>query len=290
MFGVLNIHKPAGCTSRDVVNRVQRLVRPVKVGHAGTLDPLATGVLMVCLGPATRLLEYAHRFPKSYRGSFLLGLHSASDDLESEVIELADAAIPTRDAVDAALPKFVGEIMQRPPIYSAVKVEGRRAYKLARSGKPVELAEKPVNIHSLNVVEYQYPQLVLDIRCGSGTYIRSLGRDLAAELGTAAVMSALVRTSIGPFQLKDALPLDEVTVESLANRLQSPLGLLDGMPTVTVTDAEVATICRGLAISREATVGELAAVDAAGELVAILVSAGDGSLRPQRVFLPERCN
>ena len=290
MFGVLNIHKPAGCTSRDVVNRVQRLVRPVKVGHAGTLDPLATGVLLVCLGPATRLLEYAHRFPKSYRGSFLLGLHSASDDLESEVIELAVAAIPTRDAVDAALPTFVGEIMQRPPAYSAVKVEGRRAYKLARSGKPVELAEKPVNIHLLNVVDYQYPQLVLDIRCGSGTYIRSLGRDLAAELGTAAVMSALVRTSIGPFQLKDALPLDEVTVESLANRLQSPLGLLDGMPTVTVTDAEVATICRGIAISRVATVGELAAIDAAGELVAILVSAGEGLLRPQRVFLPERCN
>ncbi|MEX2168507.1 MAG: tRNA pseudouridine(55) synthase TruB [Pirellulales bacterium] len=290
MFGVLNIHKPARCTSRDVVNRVQRLVRPVKVGHAGTLDPLATGVLLVCVGPATRLLEYAHRFPKSYRGSFLLGRHSASDDLESEVIELADAAIPTRDAVDAAVPKFVGEIMQRPPAFSAVKVEGRRAYKLARSGKPVELAEKPVTIHSLNVVEYQYPQLMLDIRCGSGTYIRSLGRDFAAELGTAAVMSALVRTSIGPFHLKDALPLDEVTVESLANRLQSPLGLLDGMPTVTVTDAEVATICRGIAIPGGATVGEVAAVDVSGALVAILVSAGEGLLRPQRVFLPERCN
>ena len=290
MFGVLNIHKPAGCTSRDVVNRVQRLVRPVKVGHAGTLDPLATGVLLVCLGPATRLLEYAHRFPKSYRGSFWLGRHSASDDLESEVIELADPAIPTADAVDATLLKFVGEIMQRPPAYSAVKVEGRRAYKLARSGKPVELAEKPVTIHSLNVVEYQYPQLVLDIRCGSGTYIRSLGRDIAAELGTAAVMSALVRISIGPFRLCDALPLEEITAESLANRLQTPLVLLDGMPSVTVNDAEVATLCRGLSIPGEATACEVAAVDAAGELVAILVSAGEGLLRPLRVFLSERCN
>ena len=290
MFGVLNIHKPAGCTSRDVVDRVQGLVQPMKVGHAGTLDPLATGVLLVCLGPATRLLEYAHRFPKSYRGTFLLGRYSETDDLEGEVFELTNAPIPARDAFDAALPKFTGQIMQRPPAYSAVKIEGRRAYKLARRGKPVELAEKPVTIHSLRLVEYRYPELVLDVSCGSGTYIRSLGRDLAKELGTTAVMSALVRTSIGPFQLDDALPLDEISAESLARHLQSPLMLLSGMPIVAVTNAEVTAICHGLAISRTVAEGEVAAVDAAGDLVAILISTGGDSLRPKRVFLSELCN
>lgn len=290
MFGVLNIHKPAGCTSRDVVNRVQRLVRPVKAGHAGTLDPLATGVMLVCLGPATRLLEYAHRFSKSYRGTFQLGRQSVSDDLEGEVVEIRDAPIPTRGAVEAALPTFTGRIMQRPPIYSAVKVDGKRAYQLARRGRAVELSEKPVTVHSLKVVEYCYPELTLDIECGSGTYVRSLGRDLAVSLGTAAVMSALVRTSIGPFTLDDALPLDEINAESLPNWLHSPLSLLDTMPTRRVDDAEVTAICHGLAISGNSPVGEVAAIDATGNLVAILIASGDGQLRPQRVFLPERCN
>lgn len=290
MFGVLNIYKPAGCTSRDVVDGVQRLVRPVKVGHAGTLDPLAAGVLLVCLGPATRLLEYAHRFPKSYRGTFLLGRSSETDDLEGDVVEIAHAPIPRQERVDAALAKFTGQIMQRPPAYSAVKIEGRRAYKLARRGKPVDLTAKPVTIHSLRVVEYHYPELVLEIICGSGTYVRSLGRDLAKELGTAAVMSALVRTSIGPFPLDDALPLDEITADSIGRHLQSPLMLLSGVLVATVSDAEVAAICHGLAISRTAAEGEVAAVDAAGDLVAILIATGGDALRPKRVFLSELCN
>lgn len=290
MVGLLNIHKPTGCTSRDVVNRVQKLVRPVKVGHAGTLDPLASGVLIVCLGPATRLIEYAHRLPKSYRAGFLLGRQSDTDDLEGEVVELPNAPVPSREAVEAAIGKFKGQIMQRPPAYSAVKVKGRRAYQLARRGKEIELAKKPVSIHSIGVVLYDYPELLLDIECSSGTYIRSLGRDLAEELGTAALMSALKRTAIGPFLLQDAWTMDEIDADSLPSHILSPLTLLSGMPTVTTTEDNIATLCRGMTLSAEVAAGEVAAVDELGNLVAITIADGHGTLRPKRVFLPERCN
>lgn len=160
-------------------------MRPVKVGHAGTLDPLATGVLVVCLGPATRLIQYVQQLPKRYTGTFLLGRRSASDDIEEEIVELQNVAVPTIDEVLAVLPRFTGTIQQRPPIYSAIKVKGQRAYDLARAGQDLQLDARPVVIHDLRVVRYEYPELVLDIGCGSGTYIRSLGRDIAESLATA---------------------------------------------------------------------------------------------------------
>src|SRR5690606_32379886 len=147
MFGVLNINKPPEWTSRDVVNRVQRLVRPAKAGHAGTLDPLATGVLVVAIGSATRLISYVQRLPKHYRGTFLLGRTSPSDDTELEATLLADAPIPTREEIEKQLGAFVGEIQQRPPIYSAIKVQGRKAYDRARGGEAMELAARPVTVH-----------------------------------------------------------------------------------------------------------------------------------------------
>ena len=201
MFGLLNVHKPAGITSRDVVNRIQRVVRPVKVGHAGTLDPLATGVLVICLGSATRLIEYVQRMPKHYRGTFLLGRKSDTEDIEGEIEVLDAAPQPSIDEIHAALPQFVGTIRQRPPAYSALKVGGKRAYQLARAGQEVQLAARPIEVYSLSLQHYEYPEIVLDIQCGSGTYVRSLGRDLADGLGTGAVMSALERTAIGDFDL-----------------------------------------------------------------------------------------
>src|SRR5437868_5550844 len=139
MFALLNVNKPAGITSRDVVNRLQRLVRPAKVGHAGTLDPLATGVLVVCLGQATRLIEYVQQMPKTYHGTFLLGRESDTEDIEGDVKELPNAPRPSRAEIDAALPQFVGRIEQRPPAYSALKVGGERAYDKARRGEAVVL-------------------------------------------------------------------------------------------------------------------------------------------------------
>ncbi len=186
------------------VDMVERLVRPAKVGHAGTLDPLATGVLVVCVGSATRLIEYVQRMPKSYVGTFLLGRQSTTEDIEGEVVELADPPVPVLEDILCAAKKLEGNILQRPPAFSALKINGRRAYKMARKGEEVKLQARPVSIHRIAVRSYEYPRLVLEVDCGSGTYIRSLGRDLAESLGTAAVMSGLVRTAIGKFDLEEA--------------------------------------------------------------------------------------
>jgi tRNA pseudouridine55 synthase len=228
--GFLNIDKPLGLTSRAVVDQVQRLLRErglkrremPKVGHAGTLDPLATGVLVVCIGNATRLIDLVHSRSKEYRGTFLLGRHSDTEDVTGQVVDgdLARAASVSRDELETALATFLGRIEQVPPAFSAVKVEGQRAYELARRGDAVTLAAKTVEVHRLMVVRFEPPELTLEIECGSGTYIRSIGRDLGERLGCGAVMSALCRTRIGPFKLSQAISLDQLTNDSLDDRLQ----------------------------------------------------------------------
>jgi len=286
LFGLLNIDKPAGVSSRKIVNDVQRLVYPAKVGHAGTLDPLATGVLVVCFGRATRLVPYVQQQPKEYLATFLLGRESDSDDIEQEVIELADAPVPTRDEIESALPQFVGLIQQRPPAFSAVKVGGRRAYKLARTGKAVELAERPVTIYGIELVEYDYPRLVVEIRCGSGTYVRAVGRDLAAGLGTAAVMSELRRTAIGSFHADDACTTETLTLASLAKNLLPASSAVSQLPTVIVDEVEIERLRTGLRITRpgHGLSGEIAALAADGRLISILTVVGD-QLRPARNFV-----
>src|SRR3972149_1845555 len=154
-FGILSHNKPAGCTSRDVVSQVERLTLPAKCGHAGTLDPLATGVLVVCVGQATRLIQYVQRLRKQYRGTFLLGRRSVTDDVEGAVEELPDAPQPERDAVEAALGAFRGEIEQRPPAHSAIKIGGQRAYDLARRGEQFELAARTVSVYRLEILRYE---------------------------------------------------------------------------------------------------------------------------------------
>jgi len=218
MFGILNVNKPTGWTSRDVVNRVQGLVRPAKAGHAGTLDPLATGVLVVCVGPATRLISYVQQMPKIYEATFLLGRTSPSDDTETAVTELSNAPEPSLTEIQALLPQFIGSVQQRPPAYSALKVKGQRAYKLARQGETVNLEPRTVEIYELQVDDYQYPECKLTLRCGSGTYVRSVGRDLAESLGTGAVMSELTRTAIGDFCVGDAINIEQLDLEQLETR------------------------------------------------------------------------
>jgi tRNA pseudouridine55 synthase len=288
LFGLLNLHKPSGCTSRDVVNRVQKLVRPQKVGHAGTLDPLASGVLIVAIGGATRLIEYVQQQPKSYRATFLLGRHSDTEDVEGNVVELDGSPTPSQSEVDEVLPGFLGDIQQMPPAYSALKVGGQRAYALARCGQEVKLEARPVTIHALRLVAYDYPSLQLEIACSSGTYVRSLGRDLARALGTEAVMSALVRTAIGPFQLADAVAADDLTVESLAKRLLPASAAVQQLPRLELTHGEVTELLFGRPLRRAGvpSASEFAAFDQAGELVAILQSQGD-KLAPSRVFVSQ---
>jgi tRNA pseudouridine55 synthase len=287
MYGILNLNKPAGATSRDVVNHVQRMVKPAKAGHAGTLDPLATGVLVVCVGPATRLIEYVQRMPKRYTGTFLLGRRSETDDVEGTVVELDAPPVPSREQIESALKPLTGVVLQRPPAYSALKVAGQRAYALARRGEDVQLAPREVEIHGLQVVEYAYPRLVLNVACGSGTYVRAVGRDLAESLGTAAVMSALVRTAVGGYTIEDAASPDEITRDSVASRLLPALSALGGMPTITLGDEEHRRISNGLSIEHAAAsvTTEYAALTPDGQLAAILVSHQAGELRPSRVLL-----
>jgi tRNA pseudouridine55 synthase len=247
---VLNLDKPAGITSRQALDVLKRLARPAKTGHAGTLDPLANGVLVACVGSATRLVEYVQRMPKAYRATFLLGRASPTDDIEGDVAELPDPPRPTRGDIQAAAARLVGRIEQRPPAFSALRLAGRRAYDLARRGDSVALAARPVEVYRIAVAEYEYPELVLDVECGSGTYIRALGRDLAKSLDTAAVMSALTRTAIGSFQLADAVAPRRLTAENWRVFLQPALRAVDYLPRVTLSAPEATRIRNGLAIER----------------------------------------
>lgn len=287
MFGLLNVDKPAGMTSRDVVNRVQRLVRPHKVGHAGTLDPLATGVLVVAVGQATRLVEYVQQLPKTYQATFLLGRTSDTEDVEGKVLELESPRVPAIEEIQTALPRFQGTIQQRPPAYSALKVAGQAAYKMARRGESVDLAPRPIEIHEIAILRYEYPELELLVRCGSGTYVRSLGRDLAVELGTGAVMSALRRLAIGPFTVETALRLDDLSLEALEQRLLPAAWAMSHLPRLIVDAAEAQRLSRGQSIiNRQGIRGEeIAALNGEGRLVAILKPAGDTELRPVKCFV-----
>jgi len=285
--GILVLDKPVGVTSRKVVDAVVRLVRPAKAGHAGTLDPLASGVLVVCVGRATRLVEYVQRMPKSYRGAFLLGRTSPTEDVEGEVQELLDPPKPTIGQLRDACRRLTGRIMQRPPGFSALKVAGRRAYELARSGKTVDLKPREVTIHKLTIDRYDYPELELSVVCGSGTYIRSLGRDLAESVGTAAVMSALRRTAIGAFSIDRACPLEQLSQDTLPERLL-PARLAVALPTLQLTAEEATLVSHGVRIRREnvENESEWAALGPDGELAAVLQPTADGELRVVRNVTP----
>lgn len=207
--GFLNLNKPVGCSSRNLVDLVCRELKIKKVGHAGTLDPLASGVLVIAVGQATKYIQYAQQGAKRYLARFRFGCFSETDDIEGEVQQVECPLTPTEEEFTESLKPFLGEINQIPPAFSAKKVNGRRAYKLARRGVEVELKPARVVVHQLCVVEWSWPEVVLDIQCGHGTYIRSLGRDIARALETSAVMTELQRTAVGPFLLENALSLDQ---------------------------------------------------------------------------------
>jgi tRNA pseudouridine55 synthase len=289
-FGLLNLNKPPGMTSRKAVDCVQRLVRPAKAGHAGTLDPLATGVLVVCVGAATRLIEYVQRMRKCYTGTFLLGRTSPTEDVEGEVTELDHPPVPTLEQLAAAVQTLVGKIQQRPPAFSALKRDGRRAYDMARQGHPLDLEPRPVTVFAIAIESYAYPELRLRIECGAGTYVRSLGRDLAESLGTGAVMSELVRTAVGAFRIEEAIEPNRLDSGSWTGHLLPALSAVEVLPRIVLSAEQAArvrqgqTIAAGNAVPSEAE--ELAAVDSHGELVAILKCHGSEPMRPTRTFPP----
>ena len=278
--GVIPVDKPCGVSSRRVVDAVAKALGMAAVGHAGTLDPLARGVVVVCVGHATKLVDFVHALPKHYSAGFLLGRSSPSDDLETPVDEEPDPVRPSREELERALGGFRGDILQRPCDYSAVHVAGQRAYRLARRGRPVEVAAKPVRIDLLRITGYDWPRLELDIVCSSGTYVRAIGRDLAVAVGTTAVMESLVRTAVGPFAAAAAVPLAAVGPETVRAALLPPAAAVPHLPrTLLAGDRLDVAVRGGLIDVPEPSTAAVAAVDDAGELVGILQRHGSGRHR-----------
>ena len=290
--GLLSVNKPGGMTSRAVVNRVTGLIGRAKAGHAGTLDPLATGVLVLCIGSATRLVDWIQRLPKSYRTVVRLGARSDTLDADGQIEEQADPRVPSREEVEAAVVPLVGEVDQMPPEYSALKVGGRRAYDLARAGESVELAARRVRIDRITVVQYAWPQLELEVDCGAGTYIRSIARDLGEALGCGGYVETLIRTRIGSFTIEQAVGLDTLSRESIADHLQPPIAALAHLPRLVVNPDHVAALANGRKLSAGDfadagnTLGEVALIDSEGRLVALAeANPADGWIQPRKVFL-----
>jgi len=282
--GILVVDKPVGPTSHDVVALVRRLAGTRKIGHGGTLDPFASGVLPLYLGLGTRVVEFHLGARKAYRATVVFGGSSTTDDLEGEITP-AEGAPPTRDAVEAALAGFVGSREQRPPAFSARKVGGRRAYALARRGETPELKARTVTFHELALsgwddADLEHPTAVVDVACSAGTYVRALARDLGEVVGSAAYLGALRRTASGPFVLADAHALDEVraaaAAERLADLLLPPGAGLDDLPAVTLAGAEQRVVAHGGWTGRVERLGSAGEGIVAGSAVRLL--APDGAL------------
>lgn len=290
MFGVLPIDKPPGLTSRDVVNRVQSLIRPIKIGHTGTLDPMATGVLLLVVGQATKLVEFAHTLTKCYDADFELGKCSDTLDITGSVEQLNPPDSITSVAIMEQLAAFRGCIEQVPPQYSAVHVSGKRAYELARQGQPVDIPSRQVWIHRLDLLGHSNLHFSLRIECSSGTYIRSLGSDIAQALGSNAVMTRLVRTAIGSLTLADCVPLDQLCDRTaVAASLKPPQLLVEKMPHVTLGADDVSHLRHGRPFELDAGHGQygeqpICAVDHGNNLVGILIQSTTGRFRSLRVF------
>jgi len=296
--GILVVNKPAGPTSHDVVALIRRLAATKRVGHGGTLDPFAGGVLPIFLGHATRVVEYHLGDTKRYRATICFGGSSSTDDLEGEITP-SDGAAPTRDVAETALAAMVGVVSQRPPAYSAIKVGGRRAYALARAGETVVLAEREVTLHELTITDWDStdpdrPIAIVDVTCSAGTYVRAMARDLGEAVGSAAYLGALSRSASGPFELDAAIPLDDIR----AAAADGPEGLLpilrplddglDAFPSIDLTEAELTAVARGQFVRPVAGIPghaehyRLRAPD--GRLAAIATADGT-RLAPEKVFV-----
>ena len=296
--GILVVAKPIGPTSHDVVALVRRLAGTKRVGHGGTLDPFASGVLPLFLGRATRMLEYHLGDGKSYRATVCFGATSTTDDLEGELTPSGTA--PTRSAVEAALAAFTGTLTQVPPAYSAIKIGGRRAYALARAGERPVLAPRTITVSQLVLVDWdasdpERPVAVLDLECSAGTYVRALARDLGAALGSAAYLGALSRTASGGFRLEAAHDLEAIraaAADGSLERLVLPPDVgLEAIPALTLSPEEVADLARGQLISPidrggqdGRSGGPVRVLDESGRLVAIAVWRS-GRLAPEKVLI-----
>jgi tRNA pseudouridine55 synthase len=294
--GFLVVDKPTGLTSRDVVNHAQQwFPRGTRIGHTGTLDPLATGVLVLCIGVATRLAEYVQHMEKTYRTTLLLGARSTTDDADGQIESVAVEHPPERARVAACLQEFVGDIEQVPPAHSAAKISGRRAYELARQGEDVLLGPRSIRIVALDLLAYAYPRLGLEVRCGKGTYIRSLARDLGERLGCGALVEQLRRTRVGPFLAANALSLEANRTTVRSSVLPLSTAVLE-LPRVTLGGADVRRLRQGQSVrlsdafimagSGKAGV-DVAVFDDANALIAVALVDGRKRLLQPKKVLPD---
>ena len=286
MRGVLNIDKPPGCTSHDVVARVRRLSNVKRTGHAGTLDPDATGVLLVCMGEATRLAEYLVDAGKEYRAVLSLGRTTTTEDASGETLTLVDASHVTEADICRTLPAFVGDILQVPPMVSALHHEGQRLYDLARQGITVERAARPVRVDRITLSNFEAgpeASAVFHVQCGKGTYIRTLCADIGAALGVGGHMKVLRRTRVGAFDVAQSVALDDLTLDNIASYLVSPAEALGDVPAVVLSPAELVDVRHGRAVAGDAPAGVVRLLSHDGELIA-LARADGGTLRPFKVF------
>jgi tRNA pseudouridine55 synthase len=292
--GILNLDKPAGWTSHDVVARVRRVLREKRVGHAGTLDPMATGVLLVCVGQATRVVEYLTAGQKVYRAEAHLGETTDTYDADGEVTATAPVPPLTADDLRGALAGFVGEIQQRPPAYSAIKQGGEAAYRKARRGETVELPTRPVTIHGIELLDWDpaTAKLCIEVTCGPGTYIRSLTHDLGQTLGCGAVLTRLTRTRSGQFTLADAVALDDLAeaarADEVSRHLRPLAAALAKLTRVPVDHEQAARLMRGQFITcPEPPSVEIgyAVADDDGVVAILAYNAAQAAWRPDKVFV-----
>lgn len=295
--GFFNINKPKGLTSHDVVARVRRLVGQRKVGHAGTLDPLATGVLLVCLGQATRLIEYLVVGQKQYQATIRFGATTDTLDAEGAMTGQSDISGLEASTLEQVLPRFVGPLQQIPPIFSAIKQNGQPVYKRARAGEAIELSPRSVTIHDLTWQGWSPPDLTLHVSCSAGTYIRALARDIGEAAGTGAYLAELTRTASGQFNLAEAVSLEQLE-QNWQGYLQPLNQAVKHLPNVILEGEEVIDIQHGRKISfdhsRVETIGgndlspksPLCAYDHEGDLLAVLTeTAQDENVwHPKKVF------
>lgn len=296
MFGFLNVAKPPGMTSHDVVAVIRRALRQqgrgdVKVGHAGTLDPMATGVLVICVGGATRLSEYVMAHTKQYRAAMVFGIETDTYDADGTITARVPANALTRTEIEHAAMQLTGDIDQIPPMHSAIKVGGRKLYDIARSGQSIDRAPRRVTIERIDVLDFTVDDgagtatAAVDVTCSAGTYIRSIAHDLGGLLGTGAHLSALERTASGRFKLEDATPLETLKAEpDWRPYLIAPLDALADMPRVTLSPENAAHLAHGRAIPADIPDGVTAAAIYAGELAAIVTARGS-AWHPHKVFL-----
>ena len=248
--GVININKSPGLTSFGVVAQVKRLLKVKKAGHTGTLDPIASGVLPICLGPATKIAQFLLEADKGYRFTAKLGVTTNTQDAAGEIIETRDISTVTREKIVEACRNFEGEIYQTPPMYSAIKFQGQRLYELARRGEEVERQPRRVSIYKFELLDFQPPLAKFDLLCSKGTYVRTICADLGESLGCGAHLYQLIRTKSGRFTIEDALTLDELAElyrqGRLAGKIYSMEQVLDHLPPVIIGKSAVSRILQGM--------------------------------------------